>query len=254
MNNYSSFAYVYDQLMSDAPYEEWIDFTNAIIEKYGINPKEIIDIGCGTGNLSIPLSKLGYEMIGVDLSNEMLAIAKEKMILNNVSFLLIEQDMLELDLDITAKLIISYCDSLNYLSGIEEIKTAFTKIHKHLGMGGYFIFDLHSAYKLTDIYNGQTYAWNDEDVSIIWLTDVNVTELTVEHDLTFFIKKEDGSYAKFQEIHNQRTYQVDVIKELLEETGFELLDVYGDFEQEPVTETTERIFYVARKKRGDGSS
>ncbi|MGD9679469.1 MAG: class I SAM-dependent methyltransferase, partial [Vulcanibacillus sp.] len=220
----------------------------AIIDKYKINPKTIIDIGCGTGNISIPLSKLGYEMIGVDISTDMLAIAKEKMIANNVSFLLIEQDMLELDLGITVDLVISYCDSFNYLTDTDKIKKTFASIDKHLDLGGYFIFDLHSPYKITDIYNGQTYAWNDEDVSLVWLTDVNVDELTVEHDLTFFIKKEDGRYDRLQEIHQQKTYPVDVIKELLEETGFEVLDVFSDFALQPLTDTTERIFYVARKK------
>lgn len=248
MINYNSFAYVYDQLMDEAPYEDWLDFTNTIIDKYNINPKKIIDIGCGTGNISIPLSKRGYEMIGIDISSEMLAIARHKMLSNNVSILLIEQDMRELELNDTANLVISYCDSFNYLADIEEVKNAFTRIHKHLEIGGYFIFDLHSPYKMTDIYNGQIYAWNDEDVSVIWLPDVNEMELTVEHDLTFFMKNESGSYNKFQETHYQKTYKVDDIKELLEETDFEVMNVYGDFQLQPVTNTTERIFYVARKK------
>lgn len=248
MINYNNFAYVYDQLMSEAPYDRWIDFTKDLIDKYKIKPKKIIDIGCGTCNISIPLSKLGYEMIGVDISSEMLAMAKQKMLENNVSFLLIEQDMRELGLNDTADLAINYCDSFNYLADIKGLKETFGRIYNHLEIGGYFIFDLHSPYKITDIYNGQTYAWNDKDVSVIWIPDVNIDELTVEHDLTFFIKNDSGCYDKFQEIHKQKTYSVEVIKEALEEAGFEIMDAYGDFELQPVTETTERIFYVAKKR------
>ncbi len=248
MINYKNFAYVYDQLMNEAPYDKWIDFTKILIDKYKVNPKKIIDIGCGTCNISIPLSKQGYEMVGVDISSEMLAMAKHKMLENNVAFLLIEQDMREFELYDTANLVISYCDSFNYLSDSIGLRDTFTKIYNHLEIDGYFIFDLHSPYKITDIYNGKTYAWNDEDVSVIWIPDVNVDELTVEHDLTFFIKNDSGSYDKFQETHKQKTYEPEIIKDILKETGFEVADVYSDFKLQPVTNTTERIFYVAKKQ------
>ncbi|OEF99005.1 hypothetical protein BHF71_10260 [Vulcanibacillus modesticaldus] len=244
--SYKKFAYVYDQLMKDAPYDEWIKFTKEIISKYKINPKIIVDLGCGTGSIAIPLSKEGFQVIGVDLSTDMLSIAYEKMMLNNTSFPLLEQDMKDFNLNTTVDLIISYCDSLNYLEGIDALRQTFVQVYKHLKSDGYFIFDMHSPHKITNVFN-QTFAWNEEDISVIWLTDVDEVQLSVEHDLTLFVANLDGAYEKIHEVHQQRTYSVDTVVKLLEEVGFKPLDVFGDFSLGPVTEDTERIFYVARK-------
>ncbi|KXG43151.1 class I SAM-dependent DNA methyltransferase [Tepidibacillus decaturensis] len=246
--NYKKFAYVYDQLMKDAPYDQWIKITEMLVKKYNLHPSQIIDLGCGTGNIAIPLSKQGYQMIGVDLSEEMLSIAFDKMLESHVSFPLIQQNMMELDIDQKVGLIISYCDSFNYLHGIEEVKKAFIQVNKHLEDGAYFIFDMHSPYKFREVFHGQTFAWNDEDISVIWQTEVDIDQLMVNHDLTFFVKQSERCYEKFQETHIQQTYSMEMVKQGLEETGFELEEVFGDFQLQPVQENTERIFYVARKQ------
>jgi len=245
--SYKRFAYVYDDLMKDAPYLEWVEFTENIIEQLNIKPKNILDLGCGTGSIAIPLSKKGYKVTGVDLSEEMLSIAYEKMQGEQLTFPLIQQNMKELELTEAFDLIISYCDSLNYLNGIEDVKETFTKVNKHLKNGAYFIFDMHSPYKLTHIYNDQVFAWDQDEIGLIWNTDVDETNLKVEHDLTFFVEREDGAYEKFKESHKQQTYSIELVKQLLEQTGFECIDTYSDFQLQPVHNETERIFYLARK-------
>lgn len=245
---YNKFAYVYDHLMKDAPYSEWVSITEAIIEKYHISPKQIVDLGCGTGNIALPLRQSGYQMVGIDLSADMLSIAHDKMAAKNLSFPLIQQDMREFNLPNKAELIISYCDSLNYLDGIEDVKQTFIQVNKHLSSGGYFIFDMHSPYKILQIYNQNTFAWNDEDISVIWLPEVDENELIVEHDLTFFVKDSEACYEKFNEVHRQQTYSIKSVRKLLIDIGFEIIDIFGDFQLQPVNETTERIFYVARKQ------
>ena len=246
--NYHKFAYIYDELMKDAPYEEWVKLTLQLIEKLGINPKNIVDLGCGTGNIAIPLSKQGYQLTGIDLSEDMLSVAYDKMQENQVMFPLFQQNMMELELPHLAELIVSYCDSLNYLNGMEEVKQTFKQVHQNLEEGGYFFFDMHSPYKITKIFNQHSFAWNDEDISVIWLTDVDDEKLTVEHNLTFFVAQEDHLYEKFHEVHMQQTYTIEQVNELLVETGYDLVATYGDFQLTPVTETTERIFYVAKKR------
>ena len=246
---YNQFAFIYDQLMNNAPYDEWIRFTEEILEKFQIKPKQIVDLGCGTGSIAIPLHKKGFQMVGVDLSEEMLAMAYDKMISQQVHFPLIQQDMRELELPNKADLILSYCDSLNYLHNIDEVATTFSKVNQQLADDGYFIFDLHSPYKLTHIFNGQTFAWNEEDVSVIWETEVDTEQLVVEHDLTFFVQQDgnENCYEKFEEQHRQQTYSIDTIQSVLAKNGFDLLATYGDFQLQNVTDQTERIFYIARK-------
>lgn len=246
--NYNKFAYIYDDLMKDAPYEEWVEITEKIIAKYNLNPDEIVDLGCGTGNIAIPLSRNGYHLIGLDLSEEMLAIAYDKMQESNITFPLINQNMKEFQLPNQVDLIISYCDSLNYLAGIEEIKETFRKVYDNLKDNGFFIFDMHTPYKIKEVFKDNTFAWNDKEISVIWLPEVDETNLIVEHDLTFFVQAEDNYYEKFNEIHRQQTYTMDTVKRVLEETGFELLETFADFQMVLVGETSERVFYVCRKR------
>lgn len=245
--NYNKFAYVYDRLMKGTPYHKWVKLTEEIIEKYKIAPNQIIDLGCGTGNIAIPLSLRGYNMIGIDLSADMLSIAYDKMISHHVSFPLIQQDMKELQIPDQTEMIISFCDSLNYLAGAEELKQTFIQVNKQLISGGYFIFDMHSPYKITKIFNQQSFAWNDEEISVIWLTDIDKEQLIVEHDLTFFVETTEDCFEKFQEIHKQQTYTIETVEKVLNETGFELIATYGDYQLQPVQETSERIFYIVKK-------
>lgn len=244
---YTKMAYIYDELMKDTPYNEWIRFTENIVEKYKLNPNKILDLGCGTGNISIPLSAKGYRVVGVDISEDMLAVANEKIIANNQSIQLLQQDMKELELLEPVDLVISYIDSINYLNGLEEVKQTFKQVSKNLNSNGYFVFDLHSPYKLTNLFNNQTFAWNDEEISVIWLTDVDEEGLTVEHDLTFFVENAEGHYEKFNEIHMQQTYTIDTIKAALSDADLTLVDTYSNFNLSPVSEESERIFYIAKK-------
>ncbi len=246
--NYKKFAYIYDLLMKDAPYSEWISLTKDIINKYHLNPNYILDLGCGTGNISIPLYESGYDVMGVDLSEDMLAIAYNKMNDKAISFPLIHQDMREMKASVPTDLIISYCDSLNYLEGKAEIEQTFHQVYHNLNEGGFFIFDMHTPYKFINEFSENTYAWHDEGVSIIWIPYVDEDQLVVEHDLTFFVKEDNGLYSKVQEIHKQKTYTKATIKKLLKNAGFEVIEVFTDFQMQTIEETGERIFYIARKE------
>lgn len=245
--SYSKFAYLYDDLMKDAPYSDWIRITKELIKKYDINPNSIVDLGCGTGNITLLLSKEGYNLIGIDLSSDMLAVAYEKIHSQKLSVSLLEQNMKEFELAHTVDLVISFCDSMNYLNGFEEVRETFKRVYTNLNYGGYFIFDMHSPYKITDVFKDQTFAWNDEAISVIWQTEVDNSSLMVEHDLSFFVELEDGLYERINETHKQQTYTSDTISELLSETGFELLELFADFNINHLDNQSERIFYVAKK-------
>ena len=159
MEAYTDFAGVYDTFMDDTPYQEWADFLAKLIEKYGISKpvrdKEqgildsernlVLDLGCGTGTLTELLYQKGYDMIGVDLSQEMLNIALEKKEKSGSEILYLCQDMRELDLFSTVGTVISACDCVNYLLEDDEVTETFELVDNYLYPGGLFLFDFHTV-------------------------------------------------------------------------------------------------------------
>lgn len=244
--SYQHFAHVYDELMTDAPYENWLNFIERNIEKYGNGGKRLLDLGCGTGTLSIPLSAKGFDVTGIDLSEEMLAIAQTKSMEAGVHVAYYQQDMRELSGFKPFDVIGVFCDALNYLCSEQDVETTITNIYNQLAPGGLLLFDVHSIYKIDQIFIDQTYCSSEEDISYIWNCFAGEADHSVEHELTFFVKQNDF-YKRFDEYHYQRTFPVDSYKQWIEQAGFELLEVTADFTEESPAETSERIFFAARK-------
>lgn len=245
--NYQQFALLYDELMMDAPYENWLHFIYRNIEKYGNGGKRLLDLGCGTGTLSIPLAKHGFEVTGIDLSEEMLSIGQEKSMEAGVQIAYYQQDMRKLDGFKPFDVIGVFCDSLNYLKTEEDVKTTINNIYSLLLPGGLLLFDVHSTYKMNEIFIDQTYSSNDEEISYIWNCFAGEDAYSVEHELTFFVKQNDV-YNRFDEFHFQRTFPVQNYQQWLTEAGFELLEITADFQEEGPAPNSERIFFAARKK------
>lgn len=246
---YESFAYLYDELMKDVPYDQWIDFINFQCQKYGCKGKKVLDLACGTGEISIRLMEEGYSVTGVDLSSDMLAVAKEKADQKNLPLFLIEQDMTELEGVGEFDLIGIFCDSLNYLQNELDVIKTFEKVYQHLNPGGLFLFDVHSLYKINQLFINQTYAYNGEEISYIWQCFSGEEPNTVEHELTFFrLDYHSNQYDRYDELHVQQTYPIEQYRAWLSNNGFEILSISADFkEMEPVKDS-ERIFFTARKR------
>ena len=244
--SYQHFALLYDELMMDAPYENWLQFIVKNISKYGNGGRRLLDLGCGTGTLSIPLSLQGYNVTGIDLSEEMLAIAHTKSIEAGVQITYFQQDMKELEGFEPFDIIGVFCDSLNYLQTEQDVELTFNKIYEHLLPGGLLLFDVHSIYKMENIFIGQTYCSNEEEISYIWNCFAGEQPHSVEHELTFFVKEND-SYDRYDEVHYQRTFPTDTYQQWLEKAGFELLEISADFTENKPEENSERIFFIAKK-------
>lgn len=251
--SYQHFALLYDELMMDAPYEKWLEFILGNITKFGNGGKRLLDLGCGTGTLSIPLALQGYSVTGIDLSEEMLAIAHAKSEEADVQIAYFQQDMKELEGFEPFDIIGVFCDSLNYLKTEQDVEITFKNIYDHLLPGGLLLLDVHSLFKMENIFSGQTYCSNEEDISYIWNCFQSEQAHSVEHELTFFVKEND-SYYRYDEVHYQRTFPVDTYKQWLEKVGFELLQISADFTDEKPTENSERIFFTAKKKSGSTRS
>lgn len=246
---YQQMAYVYDKLMRDAPYEAWTHFTLDAIEKSGKQVKEIADLGCGTGEITTKLAERGYVMTGVDYSSDMLAYAEHKASERNVSIQWLHQDLKELiglaDLDAA----ISYCDVMNYITEEEDLKQVFRRVADSLKAGGLFIFDVHAIKHVENNYVNQTFADVTDDASYIWFCSEGEKPGEMFHELTFFTLDGDR-YARFDEYHHQRTYSINFYKKLLEEAGFENVNIYTDFslKEQNINEQSERIFFIAEKR------
>lgn len=247
--SYEQFAYLYDELMQDAPYEEWVRFVKEKLDKYQVGGKNLLDLACGTGELSVRFAKEGFSVTGVDLSADMLAVAQAKAQEEGLQIPFFEQDMADLEGHEEFDIIGIFCDSLNYLQSDDDVIHTFTSVYNHLKDGGLFFFDVHSIYKISHIFINQSFTLTEEHLSYIWNSFASDSPNSVEHELSFFVLDEQtGKYDRFDELHYQRTYPVQQYSEWLKQAGFELLEISADFKNQEPQEQSERIFFIARKK------
>jgi 2-polyprenyl-3-methyl-5-hydroxy-6-metoxy-1,4-benzoquinol methylase len=247
--SYEQFAYLYDELMQDAPYDEWVRFVKEKLAKYQVGDKNLLDLACGTGELSVRFAKEGFSVTGVDLSADMLAVAQEKAQEEGLPIPFFEQDMANLEGHGEFDIIGIFCDSLNYLQSDDDVIHTFTSAYNHLKDEGLFFFDVHSTYKVSQLFIDQTFTLADDHLSYIWNSFAGELPNSVEHELSFFVLDEQsGKYDRFDEIHYQRTYPIQQYASWLEDAGFEILEISADFTDNQPQDQSERIFYIARKK------
>ncbi len=250
MEAYTSFAEVYDQFMDNVPYREWADFLQEILQKEGINDGLVLDLGCGTGSMTEELAGRGYDMIGVDNSEDMLEIAMEKRQESGHDILYLLQDMQEFELYGTVRAVVSVCDSVNYVTEKEELEQVFRLVNNYLDPGGIFVFDFNTEYKYREVLGDRTIAENREDSSFIWDNYYYEEEHMNEYELTLFIQEADQKelYHKYQETHFQRAYTLEEIGELLERSGLRFVAAYEDYTKDAPGKGSERICVVAREQ------
>lgn len=247
-DSYRNFAQVYDLFMNDVPYEMWTDYLQSLLCEYKVENGLVLELGCGTGSVTELLAERGYDMIGIDNSMDMLEIAMEKKLESEHDILYLLQDMREFELYGTVAAIVSICDSMNYITEEEDLLEVFRLANNYLDPEGVFIFDLNTIYKYREIMGDRTIAENREEGSFIWDNYYDEEEQINEYDLAIFIPEgEDGLYRKYEEVHYQRGYELDRIKELLEEAGMKFVAAYDAFTKEPVKEDSERIYVIARE-------
>jgi SAM-dependent methyltransferase len=245
---YGRFAYLYDRLMEDIPYDKWLQVLEKYSTKYKVEGKRLLDVACGTGELSCRFAMQGFQVTGVDLSEDMLAVATAKAEAEGLRIPFYQQNMAELEVMDKFNLITIFCDSINYLSSEQEVIQTFNGVANHLTEDGLFLFDVHSEHKMENIFKDQTFTHIDEDICYIWNCFQGEFPLSVEHELTFFVSDSSRrKYDRVEEFHFQRTFPIQQYKFWLDQAGFEMLHILGDLENQPPTEETERILFIARK-------
>ncbi|QGG47235.1 class I SAM-dependent DNA methyltransferase [Heliorestis convoluta] len=247
---YESFAAFYDRLMVDVDYDGRMDFTEKAFTLSPQKPRRVLDLACGTGAMTKRLLERGYDVIGVDLSPDMLTIAADR----NQSFLedsrlvLLSQDMRRLEMPFQVDAILSFLDSLNYLESYEELSQVLGRVAQVLVKDGLFIADLHTEYKLSTLVGNDVFYEVDDDLAYIWLNHYDETKRAVEMDLTFFVAREGGLYERFEEFHRQQAFSLEEIEKAVSESGLTLQGLYGDLQMNPLEKESERIFLIAQKK------
>lgn len=270
MDAYTDFARVYDTFMDETPYEEWCAFLTEILKEFGIERELVLELGCGTGSLTELLADAGYDMIGVDNSEEMLNVAMEKRTRakrgkagtgrDEKDILYLCQDMREFELYGTVRAVVSVCDSLNYLLTEEDLLTTFKLVNNYLDPHGIFVFDFNTVYKYEEIIGDTTIAENREECSFIWENFYHEEEQINEYDLTIFVREdkhtadcekgqeeERGLFRRFTETHYQRGYTLSQMKDLLEAAGMEFVRALDADTKGAVTEESERVYVIAKE-------
>ncbi|MDN4607079.1 class I SAM-dependent DNA methyltransferase [Sporosarcina highlanderae] len=242
---YTNFAHVYDELMSDIPYDSYVELLSLPLN--GLKERKIIDIGCGTGLLSVKLAKAGAEVTGIDLSKDMLSVAKKRAGDLSTEIEFVEQPMQEIEGAPEYDAAVIAIDSLNYLPDRESVLQTFKGVHSVLKNGGLLMFDVHSIFKTDVIFMEGPFTFDNDRIAYIWETEEGDAEHSVYSELAFFVKEENGLYRRFDESHQQRTFHVNEYVDLLREANFTIERIFADWEDEPPHEESERIFYQVRK-------
>ena len=242
----------YIQGFEEAPESGEVQEFEEVQEEPGVTEEDalisernlVLDLGCGTGTITELLYEKGYDMIGVDSSEEMLQIALDK---TGSDILYLCQDMRELDLYSTVGTVVSVCDSLNYLLMDEDVLQTFHLVNNYLFPGGIFIFDFNTIYKYEEVIGDATIAENREDCSFIWENFYSCEDQINEYDVTVFERQEDDLYRRFTETHYQRGYTLEEMKTFLEKAGLIFVTALDEKTHKAPTETSERIYVIARE-------
>ncbi|MBE5793564.1 MAG: class I SAM-dependent methyltransferase [Clostridiales bacterium] len=244
---YAAFASVYDRLMADVDYKAWAAFYHALMERYGLTRGKVCECACGTGSLTIPLARLGYQMTGVDLSQDMLFEASQKARKEGVGIPFVKQDMRQLRLHRHMDAVLCTNDGLNYLKDGEEMLQFFRCAYDTLRDGGVLGLDLSTPYKLEHVLGNHFIGDETEDIAYLWQNKYHPAHKYVELNLAIFVRQQDETYVRIGEYQKQYAHDAVEIFDLLKTVGFEKIGLFADKRMEAPKDHENRWFIAARK-------
>lgn len=247
MSAYLSLAPWYDALTRDVPYGAFAGFYEALFKKYGVAPSLILDLACGTGTLTLELARRGYEMIGVDGSEDMLAAAQEKALDAAVAVrpLFLCQTMEELDLYGTVSAAVCSLDGINYLPP-DSLGTVFERLRLFVEPGGLFIFDVNTPEKLASL-DGQMFCDETDDVFCVWRAELTPDKAALRYGLDIFARLEEDLWERGGEEHVEYLHTVETLTRALTAHGFGEISAFGELRDAPPQKGEQRVFLAARR-------
>lgn len=248
---YSSLAGFYDSLNYGCDYDKLASFCASVIkENEKVPTKLVLDLACGTGKLTFKLRELGYDMTGVDFSENMLSSAQDfarKNKIDDVLFLC--QDMRGFELYGTVDATVCTLDSINYLTKLSDVEKCFRLVHNYLIPEGVFVFDINTPYRFKEIYGTNDYILENDITLLAWQNDYNEKTRLCRFYLSIFEENKDGTYDRYDEVQTEKCYSKRQIISLLKRCGFELISVYGSLDKSNAKDTDEKWYFVARCKK-----
>ncbi len=246
MAAYGIFARYYNRLMGDVDYRRIAEYFHKLIDNRIEEHKLLLDLACGTGSLSMELARMGYEVIGVDSSPDMLAIASQKSREAGLDILYLCQPMEELDLYGTVDVAVCTLDSINHITDIDVLQTVFDRVALFLDPKGVFMFDANTPYKHRVILGDNSYVLEEDGVFCAWQNHMG-EDLTVEIALDFFEQNKNGTYNRESESFSERAYPRELLFEMLQKSGFKNIEVYGENSFTEPPEDCQRYVFSARR-------
>lgn len=241
---YTAFAEFYDSLTENIDYKEIAEYYHRLNEKFGGTKGILLDLACGTGSLSVIFSRMGYDVIGVDISEEMLSIAVSK---EHEGIEYLCQSMTELDMFGTIDGTVCSLDSINHLDGIEDVRKTFEKVSLFSNKGALFMFDVNTLYKHKEILGDNTFVYDMDNVYCVWQNEY-AGEGKTDIYLDFFAEdKDSGLYERYSDDFTETAYHTDIIEKMLIEAGFEVCACYEYLTVNKPTDESEKLTFVARK-------
>ena len=245
MASYNEMAYVYDRLMRpDVDYERYCDYIENLFGLYGISPDLVCDLACGTGNITVPMARRGYDMTAVDISGDMLNVAREKS--EGLDILYLNQNIADIDLYGTMGAFLCMIDGINYIISPAALQKMFTRLKTcFMDPDAVLIFDISSRYKLERVIGNNTFIHSEKNVFYSWQNTYYPKNSLSDMLLNFFVRSDKG-YKRFEERHLQRAYSEKELTHLLRSAGFTMIDTFAAMTFDRPSEKTERIVFVCR--------
>ena len=247
MSSYEALEERYDCLTEDVDYDRWSDYLEALFQKAGRPVRTVVDLACGTGSLTFRLAERGYEMNGVDLSEDMLAVAADKCSLLSPCPLLLHQNMAALKLHHPVDAVICCLDSLNYVTRPRQVQRTFERVWRSLDESGLFVFDVRTPEMLRSMH-GQICLDETEDTYCVWRGEYAQKRRILSYYMDLFCLQKDGSWSRSEEMHEEYAYELDELEEWLNQTGFRRIRRYGNLKRCAPKPGEDRIFFAARKE------
>ena len=245
-DQFTVLAEYYDRF-NGADYKLYADYVENVFKKHGSGKEELLlDLACGTGRLTEELAERGYDMIGADVSEDMLSVAMSGAYEKELSILYLKQDMREFELYGTVDAVICSLDGISYLAEKEDTEKCLRLIRNYLNPGALLLFDINSDYRFKEILAKRDFFLEEEGAYLGWKSELDEKKSVCYFNLTFFTENGEGGYVKSEETQCERVWEKEEICGLISACGLEVIDIYGDLNMKKTEETDEKWYFVCR--------